>query len=287
MLLFTLTGCFGELFASRTVYLATEYQVRHPRLVAMALDPPRLEPDREYTLEWLLLAPRGQEVGDYQLRTCALGREVVTYIGDLNCFQDPQEVVDIATGSGASMTFTPPETPAIDECGVIWDSGWWDSGLEKPPDGGACAHELPLLLEGAVGGEPVFSAGWVSWYTSPLETEAPDSLRRARISLEVPAEGAPGETVEARLSMEGDLRSADFFWYVDDGVLEGTGWTAAHTFADDDPAWPNGLTTTTNHWTLPDEGSLRIAVVVVFNGRGDDMVDGPDNHWVVEEVEVR
>ena len=42
MLVFVLSGCFGELFASRTVYLATEYRIEHPRIVAMALDPPRV-----------------------------------------------------------------------------------------------------------------------------------------------------------------------------------------------------------------------------------------------------
>ena len=286
MLLLHLTGCFGELFASRTVYLATEYRIEHPRIVAMALHPPRLEPDREYTLEWLLLSPGG-DVGETQLRTCALGREVLTYIGDLNCFQDADEVVPITTGTGNSLQFTPPSTPEIDQCGVVWwESGHLHSGL---PDSGEasnrCAHELPLLLEGSVDEDPVFAAGWVSWYTQALDDEPPTSIRDSRIALDVPAEASAGEAVQVTLQVEGDLRQADFFWYVDDGVLEGTGWSLAHGFVEDDPAWPEGLTTTSNTWTLPDEGNPRVAVVVVYNGRDD--VSAPDNHWVVERVQIR
>lgn len=291
MLLLTLTGCFGELFASRTLYLATEYTIEHPRIVGLSVDPPRIEPGQEYTLEWLLLTPAGGDVGDYALRTCALGREVTTYIGDLNCFQDPDEVNEIAQGSGASMTFTPLETPVIEDCGVIWwDSGHHDSagGVDSGSDSGArdsaCAHQLPLLLEGSVDRAPVFAAGWVSWYTEPQSKEMPTSFRAQQIALSAPESAGPGEAVEITLSVEGDHRSANFYWYVDGGELERTGWTVAHGFVEDDAGWPEGLTTTSNVWTLPEDGSPRIAVVVSSYREG---VEAPDNHWAVQKVEIR
>ncbi len=62
-------------------------------------------------------------------------------------------------------------------------------------------------------------------------------------------------------------------------------WTIAHGYVEDDAAWPEGLTSTTNRWTLPEQGTPRVAVVVVFNGR--EGVSAPDNHWVVQTVEVR
>ncbi|MCP4809994.1 MAG: hypothetical protein GY913_07745 [Proteobacteria bacterium] len=290
--LLTLTGCFGELFAGRTVYMSTEYLIEQPRIGGISLDPPRLEAGREYELSWLMLAPEdAATLGDVTVTTCGLGRDVPTYIWDLNCFQIPDEVTPLATGSGVdSVTFTPPDTPTLDDCNAALEEeqddipdSWGDTGWRADDFG--CAHQLPILIEAEVDGTPTFAASFVEWFPEAQDEEMPPAARTERIAIQAPDSGAAGETVEVTLVVAGDHRRGEFQWYVDGGVLENTGWTAAATFVDDDPAWPDGYTTTLNRWTLPDEGEPRVFAVLPSSDGWE--VYAANSTWAGTRVEVR
>lgn len=290
--LMVLTGCFGELFAGRTVYLSTEYTIDRARIGGISLDPPRIEPGNTYDLSWLVVAPEDQEVGEVTVRTCGLGRDVPTYIWDLNCFQIPDEVTVLATGNRLeTVSFSPPETPSLAACTDAWradgepqDSAWWDSGDWGDDDLG-CSHYLPILIEADIGGTPTFAATFVAWYADATGEDLPPSARDARIAIQAPSDGAAGETVDVTVVVAGDHRRGEFVWYVDGGVLEDTGWTVAQTFVDDDPAWPDGYTTTTNRWTLPDEGNPRIFAVLPASDGWE--VWSANSTWTSTRVEVR
>ncbi len=275
-LLVSLTGCFTELFFSRTVYLATEYQILHPRIVGIAVTPPRIEPGREHKLEALYLAPVGQDASAVRVSTCGLGRDVPTFIFDLNCFQDPDEVQLLTTTDRFTTTFTMPETPLVEGCGVQIDGDLGDSGLriDTAIQDGPCAHMLPLLIEATVDGEPVLAASFDSWYTGPVEQEEPVSARALQFALNLPSTGAPGEPVTVTAALEGDQKQAEFLWYVDAGELEKTGWTVPQTYVEDEVGWTGGRTTTDNIWVLPEEpGSYRVYVVA------SDVASMPDEAW--------
>ncbi len=290
-----LSGCIFQLFNQRTTYLANEYLIEHPRIVGLSLQPPRIEPGQEYLTDALLAAPRDVTVQGWTLKTCALGRSVPTYIGDLNCFSDPSEVNILATGDSLPLSWTPPEIPVVD-C-PEWDTGREDTG-EGEEDTGAsdppCAHSLPLLLEASVDGEPVMAAAWVEWFTEPSERPQPHALRDSRVVLELPETSRPGDTIDLEVFIEDDHREAHFFWYIDGGSLERTGWTSAQTWLTDSPEWPMGRTGSSNRWVLPDdaEGTLRLLVTIVpcaedcTEERRDEVEYGLNMTWTQGSVEV-
>ena len=293
-LLVPLTGCFSELFFSRTVYLATEYRIEHPRIVGMAVDPPRIEPGRTYTLEALYLAPAGQDPSQVRARTCGLGREVPTFIFDLNCFQEPDEVQELVTGDSFRLQFQMPETPLVEGCGIQLEGDIFDTatlGIDTALQEGPCAHELPLLLEATVDDTPVLAASFDSWYTGPLDQELPASAWDLQFAMPLPESASPGEELTLTAALEGDQREAEFIWYIDDGELEKTGWTVAQGYTEEEVGWTGGRTTTDNIWVTPSEpGSYRVAVVA--RGIVPAAPDAPwplaaNNHWVVGTVEVR
>jgi len=263
MVLYLLTGCIFELFNQRTTYLATEYTIEHPRIVGLSLNPPRIEPGQVYETDALLAAPPDLEVQGWTLKTCALGRDVPTYIDNLNCFNEPTEVTVLATGAHLPLSWTPPQIPEI-ACG--WggygygDTAAGDTGMDPP-----CNHDLPLVLEATVDHQPVLAAAFVRWFSNASPLEQPESMREARVELRLPREAKPGETVDVEVLVEEDRRDASFFWYVDAGTLKETGWTSAQSWAEDDPGWPDGRTGSTNRWEIPEDaaGDLRLMVTIV------------------------
>jgi hypothetical protein len=274
MVLLLLTGCIFELFNQRTTYLATEYTIEHPRIVALSLNPPRIEPGQDYETDALMAAPPDMEVQKWTLKTCALGRDVPTYIDNLNCFNDPTEITVLATGTELPLKWTPPEIPEI-SCnwgGYEMDTaGKDDSGLDPP-----CNHDLPLVLEATVDDQPVLAAAFVRWFSNASPRPQPVSMREARVELRLPDTARAGDAIDVEILVENDRRDSSFFWYVDAGTLGKTGWTSAQSWVVDDPAWTEGRTGSTNRWVLPDDasGDLRLMVTVVPCPPGNDCRGG-------------
>ena len=96
------------------------------------------------------------------------------------------------------------------------------------------------------------------------------------LELRLPNTARAGGAVDVEILVENDRREASFFWYVDAGTLERTGWTAAQSWGTDDPAWPDGHTGSTNRWVIPEDasGNLRLMVTVVPCPPGNDCRGG-------------
>ena len=304
MVLLLLTGCIFELFNQRTTYLATEYTIEHPRIVALSLNPPRIEPGQAYETDALLAAPPDIEVQQWTLKTCALGRDVPTYINNLNCFNDPTEITVLATATELPLAWTPPEIPEIS---CDWgkygaDTAWeYDTGNYGKDTGSGvdppCNHDLPLVLEATVDDQPVLAAAFVRWFSNASPRPQPVSMREARVELRLPDTARAGDAVDVEILVENDRRDASFFWYVDAGTLEKTGWTSAQSWVADDPSWAEGRTGSTNRWHLPDDasGALRLMVTVVPcppgencspSRRNSDTEYGLNMTWAQHALEV-
>ena len=279
MVLLLLTGCIFELFSQRTPYLSTEYTIEHPRIVGLSLQPSRIEPGQEYVTDAVLAATPEAKVQNWTLKTCGLGRPVPTSIGDLNCFNDPQEINVLASSNSLPLVWTPPEIPAIECPDYGWrdtgygykDTGYWGKdtgGVPDPP----CSHSLPLVLEATVDEKPVLAAAVVNWFAEPSERSQPSSLRESRVVLNLPNSARAGDTIDVEIFVENDHRGSSFFWYVDGGELKRTGWTSAQSWLEDSPEWPTGRTGSNNEWVIPEkiESPLRILVTIVPCLEGGD-----------------
>jgi hypothetical protein len=287
-----LTSCFSGLFAQQPAYQATAYVVEFPRIVALQFDPPRVEVGVPITLNALVLAPDGAEVQQSTASICGLGRDVPTFIFDLNCFEDQDEAQELVRGD-LPLTFTAPDTPLVTDCDVE-DTGL-DTGFDfgaDVPAGWPCPHILPILVETQVDGEPTFAVSYVQYFTGPVPEDAPAGLADIQISLSVPDAVAPGEQVQLEVLAYGDYRRDTFHWYVEGGTLLDTGVTTGHAYVPPDENNPLGATLSTNRWVVHDDaqGDLRVWVVLhqpgaAFFGDSDDVL-AADMVWRQASTQV-
>ena len=281
----SLTGCFRGLFSEAPRYLATEYVVDKPRIVAVRSNPAEMISGTPAQFDALLIAPKGSTVDGWTVSVCGLNPELDTrtFIWDLLCFEKNEAVTQLFTSASLPHSFAVPSFPEVDGCreyedtGVI-DTGWGDS--EDYP----CSHYLPLMFEATVNGQPVYAAGFTEWYGEiPPHLERRVSYSDVGIELALPTTASPGEQVDLAVTLGVDATNATFHWYIDAGTLKETGITQAHSYTEptDDFALPR--TTSTNRLLVPEnyEGTLRVWAVV-HEPWGSDL----DMTWIQKEIEV-
>ena len=79
------TGCFRGLFSEAPRYLATEYVVDKPRIVAVRSNPAEMVSGMPAQFDALLIAPMGSTVEGWTVSVCGLNPELDTrtFIWDL------------------------------------------------------------------------------------------------------------------------------------------------------------------------------------------------------------
>ncbi len=279
---FPLSGCFRGLFSEAPRYLATEYVVNQPRIVAIRTNPIQIIGGHPVTFEALLLAPKDSEVEGWSVSTCGLNVEsnTQTYIWDLLCFEKESEVTQLLSSSSLPHTISIPSFPEID-CEPPQYEEWKDTGfdLENDSDTGeiiegwvpegfdeyTCSHNLPIMMEATVDGSPVYAAGFTGWYASePYRLSRTSILADVGIGLTAPTTAKAGTEVDLQVQMAADGRSMEFQWYIDDGYLKDSGITRSQQFTapSEESALP--ITSSNNRLVIPTdyEGPLRIWVVV-------------------------
>lgn len=84
-----LTGCFRGLFSEAPRYLATEYVVDKPRIVAVRSNPAEMVSGTPAQFDALLIAPKDSTVDRWTVSVCGLNPDLGTrtFIWDLLCFE--------------------------------------------------------------------------------------------------------------------------------------------------------------------------------------------------------
>ncbi len=320
MLLF-LTGCFAGFITDYFSYQATEYVVDEPRIVAIRMEPLQPVAGQPLLIDALTLAPPDWEKPEVELTVCGLGKDTMTFIWGLDCFELEEEITFLGSGQ-LPLNITVPDFPKIENCfndeagEPQEDSGEneseniqalsivnepelntelpdlsdgevsileLDTGWEEP-----CFHGLPTLLK-ATWSERDFTARAVDF--GPWYDEQPDAplqpLHSKPLDLQVPETAKPGERVELRFTALEDLRGTTVHWYIDQGVLLGTGLSGVSEFEPPTSLNPFGKSTSSNVWEIPEDASgvLRVWVVVHY---GEDFFPwkDPDMAWRMGQLEV-
>jgi len=281
------TGCIGEFIQDAFSSILLDYEIDQPRVLAMALEPPVLAHGVDTELHALIVAPDGDQATEAVWKTCGLRDDVPTYVSSLQCFAEDTDVSLVGSGSlPATYEMLDLSGIACDEDLPTWDTGLalhthdtGDTGLVEL-DQVPCAHWLPLLVEAELARETVQGVLHARWFLEPWDPAVtmPITGRQREHSLTVHGDPAPGEQIRVELEVEGDLRSDGFQWYVDEGELEKTSFTAAQRYEDppeEAPEGTQGTTWTDNLWTLPERASGTYRIWVVWA-----------QPWVDEEVET-
>ena len=279
------TGCFRGLFSEAPRYLATEYVVDKPRIVAIRSNPTEMVSGTPAQFDALLIAPKGSTVEGWTVSVCGLNPELDTrtFIWDLLCFEKNEAVTQLFTTSSLPYDFAVPEFPEVDGCGDYEDTGIVDTGWGDSEDY-PCSHYLPLMLEATVDGQPVYAAAFTEWYGEiPPHLERRVSYSDVGIELALPTDAASGEQVDLAVTLATDATNATFHWYIDAGTLKETGITRAHSYTEPTEEFALPRTTSTNRLRIPEdyEGTLRVWAVV-HEPWGSDL----DMTWIQKEIEV-
>lgn len=287
-----LTGCFRGFFSEGPRYLATEYVVDKPRIVALRSSPIEMVSGQSTTFDALLIAPAESTVEQWQVSVCGLDPNSTTrtQIWDLLCFEKDEAVTTLFKGTSMPQQFAVPTFPEIDSCSrwdeQVLDSGLQDTGwIEEGYTDGYCNHQLPIMVEATVDGEPVFAAGFTSWHpTLPYHLRRNTTYSDAGIELSMPTEAQAGSQVDLSLRIATDASYANFQWYIDAGTLKDTGITKAHSFSEATESFPHPLTTSNNRLVIPDDyqGTLRVWVVV-----HEPWYHDFDMTWIEGSIEVK
>jgi|GEM_PF-3734120 len=287
-----LTGCFRGIFSDRPKYLATEYVVNKPRIVALRSSPVEMVSGTPSTLDALLIAPKDATIEGWQVSACGLDLSSTTrtWIWDLLCFEKDDAITPLFSTPSLPYQFAVPTFPEIDSCNqwndnmdtglAISDTGWIEEGYYESE----CAHQLPIMVKAIVDGEPVFAAGFTNWYPNlPYHLRRDTTYSDAGIELNIPSQAKAGTEVSLALSIATNATYASFQWYIDAGVLLDTGITKAHQFQEATESFPHPLTTSNNRLVIPEEyeGTLRIWVVV-----HEPWYHDFDMTWAQGEIEV-
>lgn len=251
-------------------YRTLDYVIDRPRVLAIRLDPVVIAYRRPVRVEALAVAPGGAAPTGWSLDRCRLFDDLPTRIDDVECFGEPELVVPLADTMPA--TFDAPDLSDT-RCEDTADSGApFTERREPPPDTGAallpysgCDSVGPLRVTARFGEQAAAGAvfaifrrePWHRWERPPRPiADKPHGFRAADETV------AAGDVV--RFTYAIDARVNDFRWYVDAGVLQGTGVTTAQR--------REGATTiTTNTLEIPADhhGPLRVIVVTQGNLVGD------------------
>jgi hypothetical protein len=259
-------------FPNEQAYIALDYQLDRPRVAAIRVSPPVLAHGLPVTIDALILGPG--EPSDEHVAICGLRTDLPTYVGEEQCFRQPELVDDI--GDGLPIGWEPPDLATVtcpEDTGNTPDTGWtW----------GICASVVPLLVSAKVADEPVFGRvdAWLRVRGYNDGEPVPPSFADLPHSLTVSGEPRAGGEVELTASIDGDVDEYGFRWWVDAGELVGTGRTAVHELDGDSRVTHNTL-------RIPDDfhGSLRVAVVEQsLRGETDALVG--DQSWDVITLEV-
>jgi hypothetical protein len=286
-----LIGCFRGIFSEGPRYLATEYVVDKPRIVALRSSPVEMISGTPNTLDALLIAPQNATIESWHVSVCGLDPNTTTqtWIWDLLCFEKDDAITQLFVTPSLPHQFAVPTFPEIDSCNR-WndnnmDTGFTDTGwIEEGYYDNACAHQLPIMIEAIVDGEPVFAAGFTNWYSViPYHLRRDTTYSDAGIELNIPSQAQAGSEVNLNLNIATNASYATFQWYIDAGVLKDTGITKAHQFQEATESLPHPLTTSNNRLVIPEdyEGILRVWVVVHEPWNSDF-----DMTWAQGEIEV-
>lgn len=287
----TTTGCFRGLFSEAPRYLATEYVVDKPRIVAIRTTPTEMVSGEPAKFDALLLAPKESTIEGWSASVCGLNPDIdtQTIIWDLLCFEKDESVTQLFSTSSLPHSFATPTFTLSDECdrwgsrdyidtGYIEDTGWNETLRSS------CAHYLPIMFEATVDGSPVYAAGFTYWYDEfPTDLAREASYSDAGIELSILTEAQAGDEVPLKVTIGKDATGATFQWYIDAGTLKETGITRAHSYVAPTDDFVIPRTTSTNRLIIPPdyEGPLRVWVVI-HEPWGDDF----DMTWVEGQLEV-
>jgi hypothetical protein len=258
-----LTGCGFDFPDSAK--LSLDYHIDRPRLVALRVHPPVLQPDTPVTLETLYLDPMSNEPRDLRWEICGLRDDVWVVNFGLDCFGQPELVTRIGTGN--PITWSPEPSDAFCE--------------EE-----TCGHFLPLLVTAEVGGEDYWASSMVEIYGEEVwtaeELERP-TLRDQGVALRARQLADGRYTLEA--SVDARFEQLNWRWYVDDGTLYKTGRTAtqgereASLWEMEEERGKDARRWTDNVWELPQESGSYRAVVVVSGRLGDPQSEKKEDDW--------
>lgn len=232
-----LAGCVSSDWAE-----ALDYRIDRTLIPAMRVTPRVAPGGVERTFEALVLAPRAAEAPTWEICGFYEGR---TASIEEDCFEEPSLIEPM--GSGRRVTWTPPP--------IDVDCSFAHTGL-----GQFCWSSFPVraVAEGPDGiGRAVLPLS-----VMPDDSDVWDVPGPVPVRIEVlEGEPHPGAELLLQATITGDDRGQVFRWYVDDGLLLGTGRTAPWTVGD-------GWVTAHNRLRVPEryQGRLRVAVVVDQDG---------------------
>ena len=292
-----LLGCGFEL--SGPAKLALDYRIDQPRMVAISVNPPVLQPNTPVTLETLILTPDGFETSSVRWEVCGLRDDTWVQDWGLDCFTSNPEMISLLA----------EENPAQ----------WAPEESDAPCEDSLCAHSLPLLATAKINGEDYRSVAFVSILGDEVLSEeelALPTLRDLGIKITKTPNGKGSIYLEA--SVDGHVQDLEWRWYVDNGTLIKTGRTITQGMHKESSPWEGGdlpqnraVWWTDNLWELPKEPGRYRAVVVASgwympgsepNKDGNDWDDdestisdefywiynsNPSQTWATVEVEVK
>ena len=285
------TGCFRGLFSEAPRYLATEYVVDRPKIVALKAGPIEMISGAPTTFDALLVAPKEASIQSWSVSVCGLDptMDTPTYIWDLLCFEKQDAVSTLFQSTSLPHTFAVPTFPEIDcnndnyrpmDTGLTEDTGWREEGYGES----TCSHYLPLMVEATVDDSPVFAAAFSYWYpTVPYHLRRNTPIAQAGIGLRTVESARAGTEVALEVSVAADARDASFQWYIDSGTLVDTGITSARTYIEPSDEQPYAQTTSNNRLIIPPDyvGALRVWVVA-----HKPWEHGLDMTWTSVTIEV-
>lgn len=230
-------------------------------MLAIRLDPPLVEGGVPVHVEALAVAPIGTPLDRVSARSCRLDPDLPTLYWSLSCLGEEDLEVDLGLVP-LDWTFTLPST--CEEAPTL------DTGHAE-----LCASQVPLLVEARAGDEVGY--GHVYLRVRPA-WELGEDLQPPMASLEraLTWQGDASAGGEVALSFRIG-RGESFLWYVDAGVLEGTGRTAVQERGED-------FVVSNNRLRIPQDwhGPLRVYVVVAQEG----WTGGADVTWESLVLEV-
>jgi hypothetical protein len=262
-----LLGCGFEL--SGPAKIALDYRIDQPRMVAMSVNPPVLQPNTPVTLETLILTPNGLEATSVRWEVCGLRDDTWVQDWGLDCFTSNPDSITVLTEGN------PGE--------------WSPEASNAPCDRTPCSHSLPLLATAQIDGEDYRSVAYVSILGSEVVSEeglALPTLRDLGVKLTKKPLGNGSLYLEA--SVDSQVQDLAWRWYVDDGVLIKTGRTstqgsreAISTWEDIDTRKSRDVWWTDNIWELP-KAPGRYRAVAIASGwymPGNEKGEGSKDDW--------
>ena len=259
-----LSGCgfdFGN-----PAKLSMDYQIDRPRLVALSVTPPVLQPGTNASFEALYIDSQGAEPRTIHWETCGLRDDVWVINYGLDCFAQSDLVTEL--GDGNPIDWSPPPSEA--DCDTEY-----------------CGHYVPLLVTADVGGEAIHASTMIEVYGSEFwdaQQLAQPTLHESGVQLR--AETNADGRVSLVASVDARFGQLSWRWYVDGGVLYKTGRTATQgettavfgNMGSEREANPRRWTD--NLWELPPEpGEYRVYVVVSgqFESNHSDILSESEN----------